>query len=212
MTALQEGHRMGATALSGGFEAPVFDAQMVFRSIMDAFARPGTAVALDAKTEPPGPLSAEAGAVALALLDHETPVWCDSVLAGAPRVLDWLKFHTGAPVTEAPEDAAFAFIGQPDRMPALAAFAQGTAEYPDRSTTLVVMATRLGTDRSAGGAELSGPGIRTATRFAPDPLPPGFWDQARANHAQFPRGVDMVFAAPGRIAALPRSTRIGEEA
>ncbi len=30
------------------------------------------------------------------------------------------------------------------------------------------------------------------------------------NHAGFPQGVDLILAAPGRLAALPRSTRVQE--
>jgi alpha-D-ribose 1-methylphosphonate 5-triphosphate synthase subunit PhnH len=28
------------------------------------------------------------------------------------------------------------------------------------------------------------------------------------NHARFPTGIDVIFAAPGLVAALPRSTEI----
>ena len=58
------------------------------------------------------------------------------------------------------------------------------------------------------GPILRGPGIEDSRRFNADPLPPGFWAQARANHAGFPRGVDILFAAPGQLTALPRSTRL----
>ncbi|MEJ8571960.1 phosphonate C-P lyase system protein PhnH [Microbaculum marinum] len=202
---------MRATAaLSGGFQAPVHDSQAVFRTIMNALARPGTVHDLTPRAKPPATLSAEAGAVALALLDHETPVWCDQALAAAPAVADWLRFNTGAPIVAAPEEAEFAFVADPLRMPPLSSFAQGTADYPDRSTTLVVAVETLDARTGADirGADLRGPGIATTARLAPHPLPHAFWDQARANHARFPRGVDLLFTAPGRIAGLPRSTRI----
>ncbi len=194
-----------AAALSGGFAAPVFDSQAVFRAVMDATARPGKIVDLAAEAAPPKPLSEAAGAIALALFDHETPVWLDHELAGAEAVADWLRFHTGAPVTDAPEEAAFALISDSAHMPALSSFRQGTAEYPDRSTTLIVAVETL---KSQSVIALRGPGIKDAATLAPAPLPVGFHDQLRTNHAQFPRGVDLVFVAGARIAALPRSTRI----
>ena len=198
-------HAMKSMALSGGFSEPVFDAQEVFRAVMDAMARPGKTVDISDKTAPPAPLSAEAGAVSLCLFDHETPVWLDAALAGTPEVGDWLRFHTGAPVVSEPNEAAFALVSDPSRMPVLAAFRQGTADYPDRSTTLIVAVETLdGPDPIT----LSGPGIEDTANLSPHPLPVGFIDQAVANHALFPRGVDMLVVTCGKLAALPRSTRI----
>jgi alpha-D-ribose 1-methylphosphonate 5-triphosphate synthase subunit PhnH len=191
-------------ALSGGFEEPVFDAQSIFRDVMSAFAAPGTIIDISAKAHPPSPLTTEAGMIAIALLDHETPVWCDQVLS-SPAIASWLRFHTGAPITDDANEAAFAFVSDPARMPSLASFAQGSSEYPDRSTTVIVAVETLSARR---GANLEGPGIASPIRLAPHPLPPTFWDQARANHALFPRGVDMLFVSAGKIAALPRSSRI----
>jgi alpha-D-ribose 1-methylphosphonate 5-triphosphate synthase subunit PhnH len=195
---------MKSATLAGGFSEPVFDAQEVFRAVMDAMARPGKIVDLIEKTAPPAPLSPEAGAIALCLFDHETPVWLDAGLAGTPEVGDWLRFHTGAPFVTEPNEAAFALVSDPSRMPVLAAFRQGTADYPDRSTTLIVTVETLdGLDPIT----LRGPGIKDTARMSPKPLPVGFIDQAAANHALFPRGVDMLFVTGGKLAALPRSTR-----
>jgi alpha-D-ribose 1-methylphosphonate 5-triphosphate synthase subunit PhnH len=33
----------------------------------------------------------------------------------------------------------------------------------------------------------------------------------RDNRVLFPRGIDLIFAAPGSVAALPRSSRLVEE-
>ena len=62
-------------AFAGGFQEPVFEAQAVFRSLMDCMARPGTIGHVAASVLPPKPLSPAAGAVALTLCDHDTPVW-----------------------------------------------------------------------------------------------------------------------------------------
>jgi alpha-D-ribose 1-methylphosphonate 5-triphosphate synthase subunit PhnH len=36
-------------------------------------------------------------------------------------------------------------------------------------------------------------------------------EQARKNHALFPRGVDLLFVTADAVAALPRSTRVERE-
>ena len=47
-----------------------------------------------------------------------------------------------------------------------------------------------------------------ARPIAPAPLPRHFVEQWKQNRARFPRGVDLVLAAPEGIACLPRTTRI----
>lgn len=194
--------------LAPGFVDPVHDAQGAFRAVLDALARPGTVQVLATRLVPPAPLTAELAAVALALADADAPLWLDASLAREPAVAAFLRFHTGAPVVADPAEAAFALVSDPARCPPFAAFAQGTPAYPDRSTTLVLALERL--DGETPGLRLSGPGIRGEARLAASPLPADLVARLRANHALFPRGVDLVLVAPGRVAGLPRSTRAAE--
>ena len=193
------------TALAAAFADPVTASQAVFRTVMNAMARPGSLHALDSELTPPAPLSASAGAVALALLDYETPFWLDPSLAAAPEVARWLRFHTGAPAVGVPEEAAFAFIAGPAQVE-FGRFCFGTMEYPDRSTTLV-----LQVERFADGAplRLSGPGILGERIVSAAPLPADIASQLQENRALFPRGVDLILVSPSHIAALPRSMRVG---
>ena len=197
---------MSGDALSGGFADPVFDAQATFRAVLDALSRPGRIVALGQRVAPPAPLLPAAAAVIAALADDGTPVFLDPALDTEP-VRGWIAFHTGAPVTRDPAAAAFAVVGNPSEMLAFSAFAQGTAEYPDRAATLILQVAALD-----GGTPLvlSGPGIATAATLAPRPLPPDFAGRMRANRALFPLGLDVVLAAPEALAGLPRSVRIEE--
>ncbi|WP_406857684.1 phosphonate C-P lyase system protein PhnH [Alsobacter sp. KACC 23698] len=196
-----------SAALNAGFQRPVFDAQSVFRCVMMAMARPGTVRELQVAVDPPGDMASAAAALALAMCDFESPVWLDDALSADPAVHDWLRFHTGAPIVSDPRKASFAFVANAAQLLPLDCFALGSANYPDRSTTVVIGVDWL--DRE-GDWRLAGPGVDGEDRFAAGPLPPDFLAQLSDNHGLFPRGVDIVFAQGDRIAALPRSTIVGK--
>lgn len=182
-----------------------FADQAVFRAVMDAMAHPGRINALAALPAAwPAPLNAGAAALALCLADFETPVWLDDAARDGDAAA-WLRFHTGARITGDPCEAAFAFVTEPQRAPDFLAFALGSLDYPDRSTTFI-----LQVDAFAAGVTrmLAGPGIEDTAAFSASPLPDDFDARLAANHALAPRGVDFIFASPSAVAALPRSTRL----
>jgi alpha-D-ribose 1-methylphosphonate 5-triphosphate synthase subunit PhnH len=189
------------SAVAAGFAEPVLAAQSTFRTVMDAMARPGTVRPL-AGIAAPAPLSPVAAAIALTLLDYETPFWLDAPLAAAPEVARWISFHTGAARTADPARAAFAFAADSAAAPPFETFALGSQEYPDRSTTLVLQVERLS---EGEGLMLRGPGIAGSRRLAAAALPADFLDRWSENRALFPRGVDLVLATANAVAALPRS-------
>ena len=197
-----------SAALPPAFADPVLDAQSVFRTAMNAMARPGRVLQLDCELAPPAPLSTGAAAIALALADYETPLWLDAGLAATEAVANWLRFHTGAPVVDDPARAVFALISDARALPDFSLFSSGEQDYPDRSATLIVQVESL----SAGTAlRVSGPGIETTQVLQAMPLPADFADRARANRALFPRGVDFLLAADKAVAALPRSIHVERE-
>src|ERR1051326_9607289 len=100
------------SAVAAGFPAPVLAAEAPFRGMMAALARPGSVQRL-AGINAPAPLSPSAAAIALTLLDYETPFWLDAPLATAPEVVRVISFHTGARLPDDPADAAFAFVPAP---------------------------------------------------------------------------------------------------
>jgi alpha-D-ribose 1-methylphosphonate 5-triphosphate synthase subunit PhnH len=192
--------------LAPAFDDPALASQAVFRTVMEAIARPGLPRPLPSRLAVPPPLSVTAAAVALTLLDFETSFWLDQGLAAAGEVAPWFKFHTGALLTTDSARAAFGFVSDPAAMPPFDAFSLGSLEYPDRSTTLVVQVHSF-----AHGEELklSGPGIAGTRSFSAAPLPADFRARLIANREMFPRGVDLILVSEDAVAALPRSTRIG---
>ena len=191
-------------ALTGGFGEPVFHAQSVFKLMMDAMARPGTIQTVARNAMPPAPLGVAAGAIALTLCDHDTPVWLSAGLAKS-AVPQWLGFHTGAPVTSEKAEARFAFAEAGTPLSSFGLFAAGTQEYPDRSTTLVIELADLEAGRRLA---LTGPGIKTVTDIAPLGLSDTFLRLWTENRALFPRGIDIMLTSGCRFLCLPRTAKI----
>ena len=190
-----------------GFVDPVGGAQYAFRAVMDALARPAASVAFSPALQ--APLAPEMAALALSLLDFEVTYWLSPSLADDPAITGYFRFHTGSRQVEAASAASFAFLDLTagDRLD-LTRFAQGTAEYPDRSTTVIVLCADCA---PVDGLMAEGPGIQGRSRFGFSPFPDDFITQWARNREGFPLGVDLVLVAPGRLIGLPRSTRIQSE-
>ncbi|HKZ04001.1 MAG TPA: phosphonate C-P lyase system protein PhnH [Methylomirabilota bacterium] len=190
-------------SLRAGLVDPVLDAQRVFRGVLDAMAHPGRVVALAGTPQPPAPLGPGAAAICLTLLDYETPLWV-APAARVAEVLDYLRFHCGAPIVGDPADAAFAVVPAGE-LPPLEAFAQGSDAYPDRSATLIVEVAGLA---GGTGRRLRGPGIDGERRLHVRGAPERLWSMLVENHARFPRGVDLLLVAGAAVVALPRTTLV----
>jgi alpha-D-ribose 1-methylphosphonate 5-triphosphate synthase subunit PhnH len=189
------------------FRDPVFDSQRAFRGIMDALAKPGIVQGLALNLSPPDVLPVAAAAAILTLCDFETELWVCPTITNANAIADYCAFHTGTKRSKTPDQAHFALIDLTSQKLGLADFAQGIAEYPDRSTTIICIVPSL-----IGGQQrtLSGPGIQNTVQFFAEGLPDDFDAQWAENHSSFPLGVDLVFCSGASLVGLPRSTRIME--
>jgi len=178
----------------------VLDSQRVFRTALKALAEPGLAqpvipvAALDS-------LAPATYALCLSLLDGDTRLWLAPAF-DTPTVRANLAFHCGCPIVAERESADFALLG-PQELADLSGFCTGSERFPDQSCTLLVQLDAL-----EGGAALSwsGPGI-LGPREVRLPVPAALWQQ-RATRNDFPRGLDLFFAADRSLIGLPRSTRI----
>jgi alpha-D-ribose 1-methylphosphonate 5-triphosphate synthase subunit PhnH len=186
-----------------GIGSAALAAQSTFRAVMDATARPGSVHTIVAQAGVPAALPPAAAAIALALFDHDTPVWLDTPLASSQAVAAWLRFQTGCLIVADPAQCAFALVSDVAGLPPFEDFAPGTPDYPDRSTTLILQMPAM-----TGGADLrlSGPGIRGTAHVCAAGLPEDFVARCDANRALFPRGVDLLLVAGNDVAALPRTT------
>jgi alpha-D-ribose 1-methylphosphonate 5-triphosphate synthase subunit PhnH len=190
------------TVLAPGFSDPGHDAQRLFRAVLDAFAHPGRIMSLPDPPAGPGTISPATAAYLLTLVDRDTPLWLAPEF-DRPAVRDFVRFHTGAPIVARRDEAVFAVLAHDTA--SLDGFAIGTDPYPDRSATLVIEVPVLG----AGAARRwRGPGIDGQAAVAVGGLGADFWQARADNHALFPCGVDIVFAAGSQLLALPRSIAV----
>jgi alpha-D-ribose 1-methylphosphonate 5-triphosphate synthase subunit PhnH len=192
---------MSVTIALPGFADPVGEAQATFRAVLDAMARPASLHRVGERMTAPAPLDHATAAVLLTLVDNETPLWLDAAAAAAR---EWLAFHCGAAIIDAPDNAAFAVALS---LPDLAALPAGTHETPEQSATLVLQIAALGT---GARYRLSGPGLREPALLAASGLPSDFAAVWQRNHALYPCGVDIILCAGATLAALPRSVSVEE--
>ena len=189
--------------LAPGLADPAHDAQRLFRAVLDAFAYPGRIVSLPDPPAGPGKISPASAAYLLTLIDRDTPLWLAPEF-DLPAVQDFVRFHTGAPIVADRCEAAFGVLAH-DTAASLDGFAIGTDPYPDRSATVVIEVPVLG---AGTGRRWRGPGIAGESIVAVGGLGADFWQAWAANHALFPCGVDIVFAAGSQLLALPRSIAV----
>ena len=187
------------------------DSQLVFRAVLEALARPGTAMAL-----PSGPLRMLAPAMvpvfALAdlgtgvcVLDNEIPPssgesrhWADAVATA-----------TSAPLWPA-ELARLVAALRPVTDEEVRGFCRGTPEAPeDAALVSLAVADVTGGDRRW---RLSGPGIAGTATLAPRGLPDSFVAARTEAVGGYPAGIDVLLVTDDfRVVGLPRTTTITEE-
>ncbi|HBM09444.1 phosphonate C-P lyase system protein PhnH [Pseudomonas sp. Choline-3u-10] len=191
---------MSADLLHPAFNDQVLDSQRVFRAALKALAEPGLTQQL-IPIQALEPLAPASYALCLSLLDGDTRLWLAPAF-DTPTVRANLAFHCGCPIVDERESADFALLGVQELVD-LSGFFTGSERFPDQSCTLLVQLDALG-----DGAALSwsGPGI-LGQREVSLPVPAAFWQQ-RAARNDFPRGLDLFFAADQSLIGLPRSTRI----
>jgi len=186
-----------------GFDSDTFDSQIVFRQVLSAMASPGTILNIGIDLVAPETLHPAAGAILLALLDFETPLWSDLENASPP--IQWLRFHTGAPTTFLKQNASFALVTDYDNLEDPVLFNPGTIESPDISTTMIVQTRGLD---NTGRIKLTGPGIKNQTFLRINGIRENFWNNRSELFDAYPLGVDMIFVCDTTLVAIPRTTKV----
>ena len=188
-----------------GFPNIVDDSQTTFRGLLNALSYPGKEQQINVKLTPPSGLNIPFAAACLTMLDLETKVWLSSDFN--QDVKAWLLFHTGCSFTDNSQVADFAIIKNINSIPNLSNFHHGTAEYPEKSTTLFVQGLDL---ESGEKVILTGPGILGETTVSIPGLPEFFWSEWETNLNNYPLGIDIFFFAKNTVIGLPRTTKISK--
>ena len=197
--------------MAPGFSDSTAQSQAVFRSALDAMARPGTPIAIPAASlvSPTPGTHAAAASLLLALLDQDCALWLSPTLANGPAAA-WLRFHTGCQMVQDCSKADFVWAASIAELPPLQQLKQGSAEYPDQSATCVLDVTtwRAAAEAGADAVSLRGPGVRDVLTLALDGMDANFVQQHHAMQEHAPCGVDMFFCAGDAVLGFPRSVRL----
>ncbi len=184
-----------------GFADPVAQAQSTFRALLDAMSRPGTIHPAGQHLIPPAPLDPATAAALLTLVDGDAKLHIAPNCAAAS---DWLVFHCGTHPCSDPQTADFIVT---TTLPDFATLSAGSDEAPESSTTLILQVAALGTGNPW---RLAGPGLKSPATLRATGLPPDFATRWAANHALYPRGIDLILCAGTQLTAIPRTTIVTE--
>ena len=197
--------------MAPGFTDAISQSQVVFRSALDAMARPGTSIYLAAASlvSASTPGSAAAASVLLALLDQDCTLWLSPTLAAGPAAA-WLRFHTGCQLEGDCSKADFVWAASIAELPPLKRLKQGSAEYPDQSTSCVIDVNgwHAGGVSDADAVALRGPGVRDVLTLSVDGMDASFVQQHHAMQEHAPCGVDIFFCSGDALMGFPRSVRL----
>lgn len=167
---------------------PVHDTRQTFDGLLSAMSRPGSVHSVPAPAD---------HAVIATLVDHEITVATDDetlreVLSGQGRLNP-----AGVDEADIVHTLDHTDIDVRDCK-------RGSLVEPSDGATVVYRVDRVGTEQTDTTIRLSGPGVDGA-RSVSVSLPEAELSDLTAVQSDYPRGVDAVFAAEDRLAAVPRS-------
>ena len=186
-------------AVRAGFADPVLDSQRVFRGVLDAHGASRPRGHARRTAVRPFPASRRAAAIAWPC-SISRPRSGSIGAAATPEAVAHLRFHCGCP-SWTTRRGPFALIADAGRHASARRVRRGHRRVPGSLGD----ADRAGRGTLARGTRPPAHRARASTREARlevGGLPERFWAALRANHARFPRGVDVLAAPPG-----PRSPR-----
>lgn len=199
-------------------DAELHRAQRAFRSVLDAFARPGTVQSIElAPGNPARPAALDAALeAATRLFVDQAVTFCvaDSETDATTAYLTSETHARRAPLRDADFVVVPARADAQTAREAVAEACRGTLTSPEKGATVLMGCARLAEVPEDGQVAepavhvvaLRGPGVERENRFAVDRAD---WLRARdARGDEFPCGIEIVLVDPDcRVVAVPRSSR-----
>ncbi len=198
-------HRVMPVAMPLGFTDPVLESQRTFRALLSAFSYPGRIVQLMPPRNLPHGLSEASWCVLLTLADHAVRLWTD--LPKGSDALASIETFCGSMMVKEPKDAQLVLFTKPARAPSVYDFNLGTEDQPEEGATLLLQVDTL---TEGDGFRLLGPGIYDKAFLKVAGVPESFWSWRRSLEKRYPLGVDLILTCGSFLAALPRTTHMGE--
>lgn len=170
---------------------PVHETRQTFDGLLSAMSRPGSIHAVPAPAD---------HAVVATLVDHEVTLATDDddlreTLAEQGR-LDAAS-RQEADIVHAREHTEWD----------IRECKRGSLVEPSDGATVVYRVDALGDDAAGAGVTLSGPGVDNTAVLSVG-LTESELSAVATAQADYPRGVDVIFATADRVAALPRSVQL----
>ena len=184
-----------------GFKNKTFESQEAFHLILQATANPGKKVKFMNHNYSQKDLHISSVNIIFTLLDLDTNVFIQS--AQENIISNFIKLHTGSPITKNKIESDFAIITHGDLD--FDSFNDGLDQYPDKSTTLIIQIQSMSEGEDF---VLSGPGIKISNQITLRGIPHNFKEKINSNSSKFPRGVDIFLTCNDELISLPRTIKI----
>lgn len=192
----------------------VFHSQSVFRLALDAMARPGKLVPLEAiPILPPAPLSMELASLAFSLINRDVS-FC--TLGFDDTVDQYLLANTASRLSEVNSADFILCNGLPS--PEVVKCAKtGVLTYPETSASIYAQVEHIGSTSFPGAIQLalSGPGIKQESSRWISKESKGFFEALSEVNHEFPLGIDVLLVSPdpaisgkSMVMGIPRTTQI----
>lgn len=196
--------------------------QRTFRSVLDAFAHPGTVQSIEpAPDNPLRPAALDAALESAVRLFVDHAVTFGVADGESDALAAYVSGETHSSRASVPDAEYVVVPARADACTAHRAVAEacrGTLIAPEKGATLLMGCTQLAEAGSGScegkgdgpamfAMEVRGPGVRDVNRFAVDRIE---WARARAaRNDEFPCGIEILLVdADGRIVAIPRSSQV----
>lgn len=184
------------------FRAAQMSSREVFRSVLDAWSRPGRVCELPSRPDGVHPVLLPV----MALADIRSKVsfvgFGDEITRLASRV-------TGA-ASVGSADADFVVVAAGSLSPATVASARaGSAERPEDGATLFVAVDELRSASAGSGIVVTGPGSSAGTWFQAEGVDVDALVELDRRNGAYPAGIDLTLVdGRGRLVGVPRSNQI----